>query len=389
MDIEKQFQEIVDSVADTGSPSDQHRRQLRQQVLAGIDAARSATIPETSKRKLMIRNRVFRWSALAAAVLVCVAAAWFLVETSMQVAWADVQNGLAKAQSVTMKVAVYQGQDLRKQEQRSYLDANRIRVESKESTAIIDRSQGKVLVLVAEGKKAYASTLEGLDKTAGPDPLAALKKIVGSKDAKDVGDKTIDGQPCKGWQLSGPDGVVTVWANNKTAQIVHVEIEQGAVRTVMSDFDFSPKLDEAQFSLKAPEGYTQVVGAQYNMKDAAESDVILLLRAWAGGNGGVFPSSLLDYADWYKAATKFDWSQETQDQSAVQKAISRAFFRLNAQSDWIYNGKGVKLGDSKTPIFWSPLGSGKYRVIYGDLKAGDVEQKYLPKTAATTSQPAN
>ena len=135
-------------------------------------------------------------------------------------------------------------------------------------------------------------TLKDAEMWGARDWLAELKKIVGNKDAKQIGDKTFENRPCKGWQVANSEGTVTVWADQKTAEIVRVEIEAGIVRTVMSDFKFNPKLDESQFSLEVPKGYEVVVKTNFAAKDVSEDDLVLLLRAWAGGNGGVFPDSL-------------------------------------------------------------------------------------------------
>ncbi len=53
---------------------------------------------------------------------------------------------------------------------------------------------------------------------------------------------------------------------------------------------------------------------------------------------------------------------------------------LPASSNWHYAGKGVKLGDANTAIFWyNPKGSEAYKVIYGDLSIKEVLPQDLPK----------
>jgi hypothetical protein len=107
---------------------------------------------------------------------------------------------------------------------------------------------------------------------------------------------------------------------------------------------------------------------------------LLLLRVWAGGNGGVFPDSLSDMADWIRAAGKYDWSRETEDEATLKQMIGQAFFRLNSNQNWVYRGKGVKVGDAKTPVFWRPVGDGKFQVIYGDFEVRKVDEKELPES---------
>ena len=255
-------------------------------------------------------------------------------------------------------------------------------MKSKESIAIFDLTSGKSLVLVPQEKQALVLTLNthnDAEKSSRRNWLADLKKTVGHKNAKEIGSKTLENRLCKGWQVAKSDRTVTVWADQKTAEMVRVEIDAGIVRTVMSDFKFYPDVDESQFSLKAPDGYEVVVNATVAEKDASEDDIVLLLRAWAGGNGDVFPDTLMNQADWFKAAGKYDWSKEKQAEDVMTKAISRAFFQLYGKQDWVYRGKGVKLGSAKEAVFWTPLGNGKYRVIYGNLSVRQADKKDLPQ----------
>ena len=50
------------------------------------------------------------------------------------------------------------------------------------------------------------------------------------------------------------------------------------------------------------------------------------------------------------------------------------------EGEWTYRGKGVRLGETETPIFWyRPKGSETYRVIYGDLHVEDFYPEDLPQ----------
>jgi hypothetical protein len=380
MDFEKPFERFVNTVGNTDAPREEHRRQLRKQVLAMVESVGPPTpiISDLNTRKPMMNNALIRWFAAAAAVLVCATLACLYASSSPSVAWAGVNENLNRTQSLTLKVTVQQGKELRTEEQLSCLTADRMRSESKDHITIMDRGQGKLLVLEPQGKHAYAGTLRDAETWGDRNWLAELKKIVGNTAAKEIGDKTFENRPCKGWQIVNPQGSVTVWADQKTAEIVRVEIEAGTVRTVMSDFLFNPKLDESQFSLKVPAGYELVAKTNFAAKNASDDDLLLLLRAWAGGNGDVFPDSLMDFAGWYKSASKYDWSKEKQSAETMKKAISTAFFRLNAKHDWFYRGKGIKLGNAREAIFWTPTKDGKYRAIYGDLSVREVDKKELP-----------
>ena len=59
---------------------------------------------------------------------------------------------------------------------------------------------------------------------------------------------------------------------------------------------------------------------------------------------------------------------------------------LKPECDWHYAGRGVQLGDGNTAIVWyRPVGSETYRVIYGDLSVEDVLPGDLPEVLDTQS----
>ena len=54
--------------------------------------------------------------------------------------------------------------------------------------------------------------------------------------------------------------------------------------------------------------------------------------------------------------------------------------RFPGEGEWTYRGKGMRLGETETPIFWyRPKGSETYRVIYGDLHVENVYPEDLPE----------
>jgi outer membrane lipoprotein-sorting protein len=389
MDIERLFERIIRNIGDSETPDEEHRRQLRKQVLDAVESVEPSAplISPYQKRTLIMNNSLIRWTTAAAVLLICVAMILIHTGSSPTAAWADVGKYLNQAKKLSFKMVVYQGNELRMEGQLSYFHEDRMRMETKDSIGIFDWSKGKFLTLAPQEKQAVAATLKDIEKFGQRqwlrNWLADLKKIIGSKEAKEIGGKSFENHSCKGWEVTNFEGTVTVWANEKTAELVRVEIITGIVRTVMSEFNFNPQLDESQFSLEVPKGYEMIAETTFSGKDASDDDIVLLLRVWSGGNGNVFPDSLFDVPDWFKAASKYDWSKEKQDEDTLKRSINRAFFKLNTQQDWIYRGKGVKRGDAKQAIFWSPLGKDKFLVIHGDLSIRQVSKKELPKSQSS------
>ena len=384
MDIERELEQFVEGVADPAPARDEHRRELRRRLLAAMSSAPGPDVVSPKSKWRSIMNIPWiRWSATAAVVLLAAILVPLYALQSPSVVWADVNAALKQAKTLSLKIVVYQGKDVRTRETISFLEPDCVRIDRKGASTVIDWGRRKMLTLMPEQKLAVEGTMKEHHGQSGPrNWLASLKEIVGSKNADRIGSKTFEDHVCNGWRVINKLGNTTVWADAKTGRLVRVEMtmNSGDVKTVMSDFRFDPPLDESLFSLEIPEGYERLANTTVSPRDNALDGLLLLLRVWAGGNGGVFPDSLSDIADWLRAAGKYDWSQETEDEATLKQMIGQGFFRLNANQNWAYRGKGVKVGDAKTPVFWRPAGDGKFQVIYGDFEVRKVDEKELPES---------
>jgi len=381
MDVEREFERFVEGAANLQPARDEHRRELRSRVLAAMPSAPGSEIvlPQSKWRSIM-NSPWTRWSATATVVLLAAVLVSLYAAHSPSAAWADVNAVLNHAKELSLEITVYQGENVRTQETISFLAPDRMRVDAKGGSAVIDWGEGKILTLVPRQKLAIKGMLKDDNtKSQQRNWIAHLKEIVGSKNADQIGTKTFEGHTCNGWRVINKLGNTTVWADVKTDLLVRVEMtmKSGDVKTVMSDFRFDLPLDESLFSLEVPEGYHVLAEATVSSHDNALDGLLLLLRAWAGGNGGVFPDSLSDVTDWFSASGKYDWSQETEDKATMQQMIGQAFYRINANQNWVYSGKGVKVGDAKKPVFWQPVSGGKCQVIYGDFDVRTVDEKEL------------
>ena len=97
MDVERQFEHFVDSLGNPDAPREEHRRQLRKQVLAAVESAGpSAPTAFQPRKRITIMNKSFiRWiSAAAAALLLCATLVWLHLYSSPAAAWAGVSETL-------------------------------------------------------------------------------------------------------------------------------------------------------------------------------------------------------------------------------------------------------------------------------------------------------
>jgi outer membrane lipoprotein-sorting protein len=383
MNTEHELKRFLEGAADPESPRDEHRRELRDRVLAAMPSAPGPTLvsPQSRWRSIM-KSPSFRWSATAALVLFVALLVPLYTLLSPPAAWADVSAALKQAKTLSMKIVVYQGKDIRTRETLSFKEPDRVRIDREEGSTVIDWKRRKMLSLMPKQKMAVEVSMSEHHGQPGPrNWLARLKEIIGSKKAKRIGSKTLENHACTGWQVTNKLGNTTAWADAKTGRLVRVEttMKSGDVKTVMSDFRFDPPLDESLFSLEIPEGYERVAKSTVSPRKDAIDAILLMLRIRAGGNNGVFPDSLSNSKDFLIAAGKYDWSQETENEATLRNMITQAFFWLNSNQRWVYQGKEVKVGDATTPVFWRPVGDGKFQVIYGDFKVRKMDETQLQK----------
>jgi len=192
--------------------------------------------------------------------------------------------------------------------------------------------------------------------------------------------------------------VWTVWIDPKTQSPIRVELEhprQGQT-IIMTDIDFNPKFSQSEFDPNhIPVGYTlektqKGVVPTLPASPATEKDLIEGLRCLAGLLGGHFPKSLHFLPDIkqqlrdYVVENNIDVNSLPIGQLQTKTIVFDMFVkRLTDAPDYFdvhYTGDGVKLGDSDTVILWyRPLDTTNYHVIYGDLTVKETTPEDLPE----------
>jgi hypothetical protein len=261
----------------------------------------------------------------------------------------------------------------------------------KSAISIIDLEAGKILTLDSEKKEAVYVDLKGLPSM--PNYMEILRNVIAGLQAhpefkvEELGEQEIAGQKLIGFRATHPKAEIIIWADPQTALPVRIEQIGGQMKLICKNLVFDVPLDEELFSMDVPEGYTQQQ-AELDLFGATEEDFIegLRIRAELFGDGQ-FPEGVTveDYLKQAPAmAEKFEdleLSKEEQTELGLKLQNYLLFIRFfKGEGEWHYAGKGVRLGDTETPIFWyQPKDSETYRVIYGDLSVEDVAPDNLPE----------
>ena len=204
---------------------------------------------------------------------------------------------------------------------------------------------------------------------------------------EELGQKVIDGQTLYGFQAKHPQANIVLYVDPQTALPVRIEQEGGQMKVICKNMRFDVPMDETLFSMDAPQDY-KVEQQELDLFGSTEEDFIEGLRIQAEILGdGTFPDDVsVEYYVKTAAALKdkFDNLKMSDDEKTalglkLQKGLMFIRF-FKGEGKWCYAGKGVKLSDANTAIFWyRPAGSQTYHVIYGDLSIGDANENELPK----------
>jgi hypothetical protein len=269
---------------------------------------------------------------------------------------------------------------------------------------VMELKSSRCVAIIPQQKKVMVMQMTGMPQDAkdqmSNDFFGELRRRVeelrgsGPKDVEFLPDKNIGGRLAHGFSKRLEGMEITIWADAETCLPVLMEIRHGggAQRyfVTMSNFEFDVPLDPALFSMAIPEGYT-VEERSMNMSPPTEADLVTGLRQYANMADGAFPDRI-DQNTIMEILKKWIPQQSgnaqqgqipTQEQLDTMMKVQRVLLfvmQLSGEKvDWRYAGKGVRLGDAGTPVFWYlPKGAANYRMVCGDLTVADVAPNALP-----------
>jgi outer membrane lipoprotein-sorting protein len=360
-----------------------HEAVLR--LLAALPTAAAPAGPEPAPRA--VRRIVRAATAAVAAAVLLYAAGWWVSQPAVAVA--DVARKLRVAHTLAYRMTVSHPRLKEPVTTRLlFKEPGLMRSEGPEGQAsVTDLGTAKTLLLQPKTKTALL--VVGQKRGVPGEPLGdsaaqvleRLRRLAG-KDGRPLGTKRIGPAQALGFQVEEQGQEYTVWADPKTKLPLLIEMavrvgDQDA-RVALSDFELDPELDDTLFSLEPQADYAlrRMDTKAVNPEDA----VVQLLRAYAETSGGTFPQRLDDWAAYDRVFR--DKKLEPSDPECVrlvQALVRVMLLSRELKGGYGYQANGVKRGDAARIVFWyRPEGSAAYRVVYGDLRVGDVTADRLP-----------
>jgi outer membrane lipoprotein-sorting protein len=232
-----------------------------------LAALRGAAGEDTPRRlianTLITRITTMRFVTKLAAAMLLAAGVTLLAVLTLRptsVAWADVVAKVADAKALSFRTTTpLPGTDKTMTQRFLMAGDGRQRIETgDDQVTIIDAKAGVETSLDLKAKKAHVLRSKAHAYGFANDPLASLKEMRG-KDAKEIGQKEIDGRKVKGFACTAGKAEYVVWADAKGGDPVRVEwsllLPQGKTTMVMDDFKIEQKVDEALLDATPPKGY--------------------------------------------------------------------------------------------------------------------------------------
>ncbi len=396
--IKTLYLDNIEISADAGMDN----RILGDALTAMEDAKKTApAMARPSIWRTIMKSRITKLAA-AAAIVIAVLIGIYEIGGS-ESAFAEVVKPFLTAHTAAFKVTINVEGGPTQTGEGMFMEPGRLRQTSPDGTVVItDLQQGRMLALIPSQKRAIVYELVNIQEDPGELNIFTeiRRRILEAKETEDesvefLDEREIEGRNAIGYHVEKPGVDITVWADAETRIPIRLENIMGPTTYIMSDIIFDVELDESQFSVGIPEGYT-VHTLQMDCSEPTEKDLIEMFRIWSDNMDGNLPSSLemsalMEFVRYQQAKMK-QQGREPSEQEMMEKIMEMqqtmmrmsrgAMFvqQLPADSDSHYVGKDVKFGDVDTPIFWyRPEGSETYRVIYGDLTIKDVSPENLPK----------
>ena len=395
-DQERIVDQAVESLRATATPGPPEDV-LRAVILAG-ESAPPIRDQRTPTQRIFTIKRILTTAAGVIVIAGAIGVTLILLARGGTIAWADVQEKIRNARTVSMRITMQQegAPDIvvTRKIMEGGLMRQEISVEGEPVTQIYRLREGKLLILTHKDKKAVRMELSGMPEKVRHaiekgDTLASMKELIEEAETE-LGEKEITGRLAKGYRVTKGGMTFTIWADAKTGDPLQLEltIYQGEVLVTMSDFRFNEEMDESLFSMKPPEGYKQATEKPYDVGTASAEDFVEFFRLWSECREGTFPP-MLSLNQWVKDCLDHvkKLEKEFSDAEMMAKMLphgrARLFLQMRPHLHKNYAGKGVELGAKDTAIFWyKPEDSETFTVIYGDLSIDkDVAKEDLPEAS--------
>jgi hypothetical protein len=358
------------------------------------------TRSETGKATFFRRTAKVAMALAAALVLVV---GWNLIfrEGPGDVAWAEVIAQVREAQDYICRIdrvaTPWDSADIVAYFSEKYGQKKVMYIDGKLAAEVFVRPKEKMIHLLHHKDEAYVTIgLTSKDARKLTDMTSArdLVEYFHSFEYEEIGTKEIGGVTVEGIEVRDPamwagnyeEGSVRLWVDASTYWPVMIEREFKAdsgkvhVREKYRDFQWNPSLSKEDFEFEVPEDYGTL---DFGETKDGEEGAIEGLRAYASLAEGRYPSDpAFDTAaselrkDRDRLKEKKEWGPGEIKEFFKVRGLSVFYASLLEKGVEVeYFGDSVGAMDFDKVLMRWKLDDGRWRVIYGDLRAETVEEE--------------
>jgi outer membrane lipoprotein-sorting protein len=411
---EADFEKVVGRLNIDSEPNPAHREKLRRRMLSVFNRAEqepsTRIIVFRTLRRIIMKSPVTKIAAAAAVIIIAVLT--ISQFGSSGVAWAALAEKIEGVESVcrlTTNVKMQglpQGQTPKTKTIAYYSSEYGTRAENyindKLSFIMYLNPKENVYVSVMPEQKKFmrftGKSPDELKQIAEKDDPRVMVRYMMSTEYKHLGRDKINGMDVEGIECSGPkvmggmfeEATARLWVAIGTDFPVRIEIEgivsggQMEMSMVMDDFQWNVELDPALFAPDIPSDYTS---QDLNLPETSEGTAINGLRLFAELTDGRYPKSLvylslikeLSQKLTKKYGIELVAKQDEYTSTLMDILPAGTFFSQlqAAQKEAVYCGDTVTAENPEAVLLRWKVSDGVYRVIFGDLSAGNFSTEEL------------
>jgi hypothetical protein len=361
--------------------------------------------------RIIMKNHVTKLAVAAAVIIITALIINFQFSTS-GVAWGALAEKIESVQSVVYRLTtnvkmqgIPQGQIPKTETIAYYSSEYGTRSENYINDQLsfimyLNPKENIFLTVMPEQKKfmrVIDKSPDELKQIAEKDDPRVMVRYMMSTEYKQLGRDKINGIDVEGIECTGPgimggmfeDGTARLWVEIGTDFPVRLEIEgivsggQMEMSMVMDDFQWNVDLDPALFVPDIPSDYT----GQEMKTEANEGTAINALHLFAELTDGRYPSSLafmtlmkeVSEVLTKKYGIKLVVKQDEYT-SAIQNILPVGSFYaqlVGAEKEAVYYGDTVTAENPEAVLLRWKVSDGVYRVVFGDLSAGNFSAEEL------------
>ena len=316
----------------------------------------------------------------------------------------DLAEAIRKAKTLSYQVVMDKIDDATTQSPREpkghwkmlYKDPGLTRTEHSDGmVSVTDLTKNKIMTLVPSIKRATTIDLNIVNDAGGmPEttlssfPIGLLEHGIAS--GKPIADKTIDGKVAKGFEVQAGGSTLNIWGDPTTKLPVLMEqkvsLGDDYYLLTMKDFEFGMELSDDLFSTDVPQDYISENSSfpkvdMASVSQLPEIHVAKILKAYSGRFDGKFPKQIDDpgLTAHFGATFGSDVEGYKTFLADLIPSMGASWIFRTSLKNFGYSGD-AKIGEAKKIVFWyMPEGATQYRVVYGDLRIGDVDSDQIPK----------